>query len=762
MAADNLYISQGQIGELRAPSATPVEPSALPPSGGLEKIGEATAGLAEAGAKVYGAIKSAQEHTTLNVTTADYLTKLDALEQAHTKDPDYQNAPTKFAEGQRELELDAASKIEDGRLRQMAILQWRRAGIAAGKRVQHAAYGRESDANTAALDTQGQEALTSASSAGSPTERQDVVDRYLTTVEASPWITEQQKVARALQFGRSLDTADVMRDMRRDPAAAKASLDDPKNYPHLDPVTRENFRNSAANASDQVAIDRIAQLAESDPVAARESVEKAGLQPHSYYRALQTIDQVQKQHEATLDREAKSAAQAARDKDDVKELIKQGYEVDPVRIETVRNANIAAAARGDRAAGQYVSELDLQIQLQPHVRQAWSMPVAALDAAVHHMEAQMTVPGANVTGDQVMAYRAFKSVRDEIMQKRDAEPIVLGGEHGARYYKLNPIDPAAAPDDPVFRRELAQRNAHAATAQEVYGGLANALTAEETRAFKDRYGKAGPDEQFNLVRALGASLSGRAYSDTLAAVAGNDNVTAFAGELAQTRPELAREIMQGQAILGDAKTKEKSIGVRAVLASKMPTEIYPVPALQETAISAALALDAARRGSKGGLYDAADTSNLDQAIEDVTGPIVRRNGNRFPIAPAVGRPAFIGALDHLTKSDVALMGGATDRNGKPIEAAWLGDHAILKPLSVGGARYAVGLSDPRARDGFAPVLDFNGAPLVFDMAAIATNQRRALANVDRPQPLIKPDPQQAAAQRALTRSQAAVIPPVLE
>ncbi len=53
---------------------------------------------------------------------------------------------------------------------------------------------------------------------------------------------------------------------------------------------------------------------------------------------------------------------------------------------------------------------------------------------------------------------------------------------------------------------------------------------------------------------------------------------------------------------------------------------------------------------------------------------------------------------------------------------------FFKPLAIGGKLYAIGLPDSRTRDGFAPVFDLDGRPLVFDMGVLA--QRRLSAGAE--------------------------------
>ena len=145
--------------------------------------------------------------------------------------------------------------------------------------------------------------------------------------------------------------------------------------------------------------------------------------------------------------------------------------------------------------------------------------------------------------------------------------------------------------------------------------------------------------------------------------------------------------------------------------------------MQRAVETAAINLYVARAAANGTLYEAADVSAIETAIEDVAGKIVTRNGVKTPIAPGIEQSRFTGVLDNLSERDVLSMGGAVDRGGRAVSATDLSRYAVLKPLAPGSPLYVVGMRDATSRDGFSPlftagVADGGGAPLVFDMARL--------------------------------------------
>ena len=140
-------------------------------------------------------------------------------------------------------------------------------------------------------------------------------------------------------------------------------------------------------------------------------------------------------------------------------------------------------------------------------------------------------------------------------------------------------------------------------------------------------------------------------------------------------------------------------------------------------VDAALALYTARRSQSGNLYAAILVQVvIEKALEDVTGPIVKRNGVKTAAPPGMTAGQFTGVLDNLNDQSFDQFGGAYDRNGKPFSGAFLSARAVLRQLEPGGSRYVVVLPQgPGGRD--VPVWQAHdpnvpNAPLVIHMATL--------------------------------------------
>lgn len=440
-----------------------------------------------------------------------------------------------------------------------------------------------------------------------------------------------------------------------------------------------------------------------------------GLSVAGSYHASSAVSTVLGHEETQRIGSIKAIAAVARETDDPAALYKAGYDVDPARyaawLQTQRNA----AMTGDMTAAKALRDAEFQREMLPFVQKARATPPAQLERLVADETARLA-NSPNATIDEKNRLDVARETLKSVQAAR--KDNIIGLAEQARLVSPDArvsIDAGADPGTQGFGQALAIRGSQANAAQKFYGGQAVALKPEELASMKERWGNAQAGEQFAIIQALGKNLTGQAYTDTVAAVMGDDKNAAVIGTIARTRPDLAREILIGTKLLGTKEIDAKSAAVRPALAATLGTQIYPSVQMQSDVVTAAIALYVARTG-RSGLYDTLDTGAVEKAVEDITGPIVKRNGLRTPIAPGIAPAAFRDALDHLSEREVTLMGGAFGRDARPIAATELGDRAQLTPLSPGSPRYVVKMPTPDGKG--APVLTYDGSPLIFDMSQI--------------------------------------------
>lgn len=421
-------------------------------------------------------------------------------------------------------------------------------------------------------------------------------------------------------------------------------------------------------------------------------------------------------------RQLSAAAKISRDGNDFADQFKNGLMVDPALYQTAMQTNLQAARAGDQTSAEWVRQTQLQESLAPMRDQAYRMSPAHLQQTVSQMqEFLQTHP---VQPGDMTRLTALKEVLNDVTTRAKSDPVALA-ERAKIIHTPVVIDPKAEPTDPTLGTSLAIRSAQAQAAQQFYGGDLKILKSDETAAWKDRYSEASADDKFAILRTAGSALQGRPLQAFLDQVGGGNSGVVLAGMMANDRPEIARQIVQGTELLKSKETQANAKAVRPAFADKLAGQVYPDPDMQHAVEGAALALYVSRAAQNGTLYaDTPDAREVEKAIEDVTGPIVKRNGMKVPISPSLDPGRFTGALDHLSDADVRLMGGATDGAGKPVAASDISNYGVLRPLAIGSPLYVVGMRDARARDGFRPLFTDSASdgtasrPLVFNMGVL--------------------------------------------
>lgn len=726
-----LYESQ-----VRAPQVPGVELGTMQPVVGSsgEGIGAATSKLGEVLLHIGVKMKEARDQTEIAAATTDYLIKTHDAEREGVNSRDFRNAPQEFRNSQEALIAEATGSVSDPAKRAQLAARLTAHGLSSLGRVERAAHAREQNANLAALNTSEIDAQRRYNEANSDIEREAARRAHIGAIAgqvAGGWMSAQQGQQRTQAFNTNLDRSQYIADERVDPQGTRARLNDPKYLPNItDPRERELLKNQASNAADQLVIDRASVVAVNDEPTAREMVDRIE-QPHNRYRAQHAIDTVVAQQEAERVRQVRAAAETARSMNDNIDIMKRGFMVDPVQAEQTLAANRLAAQAGDKAAAKYVHDYEFQSRLQPIVRQAYGMPIRELQTQIQNMEASMRAPGAKTTPEQVMALDAFKAVHANILAKRESSPIELGTLFGSNVYQLNalPIDNVK---DQAFTGELSRRQPLIAGQQARIGGTANVLQEDEKTALKARWDEGSPQERFNIAAAISGSLTGRAYDDTMAAITAGDTVANVAGREAQRRPDLARELLVGQTLMHTpGLPKNKPEMLTTVLREKLGSQVFHDINEQTAAIEAAKALYVARMGAGQALYETPDERVLAKALEDVTGPITSINGRKVPTG-TIRREVFEKSWRSLNDATLTILGGAVNNNGAPVSAEEVRTYGVLKPMSLGGTAYAVGVRDDTAPDRFAPYHRSEaagGGALVIDMRNLvrARDPREPLA-----------------------------------
>ena len=174
-----------------------------------------------------------------------FLDDADRLTKKFIDDKDYATAEQRFSD-----EIDAArasrlGDIDDHQLRSRTELMMKRSSIEAGGTVRTSVITKQKDIAVAGNSTRSRTTrFAGAITAPSDVARIAVIDEYgaeTNRAVAAGWIDHRTAVARGLKFSQQLQNADAMAAIQKDPAAAALRLQDPAQFPALDPVTRQSY-----------------------------------------------------------------------------------------------------------------------------------------------------------------------------------------------------------------------------------------------------------------------------------------------------------------------------------------------------------------------------------------------------------------------------------------------------------------------------------------------------------------------------------------
>ena len=444
------------------------------------------------------------------------------------------------------------------------------------------------------------------------------------------------------------------------------------------------------------------------------------LSPESRYRAANQVSDIIAADQAAAESMIRAIASAQRSGNEYVETLRQpGLRVADENLNAYLTVQRAAAATGDVAAAAEVRALEEAIAAKPSIEQAYAMPLAQLHAAIAEIRAELAA-GGNVSGAAFRQLTAFEAVAEEIATAAAADPVALGERAGL--YQPVPLDPAADFTDAGAQAMLTARDNQARYAAATYGAPLLPFKEAEAAELRTRWGEAGELERLSMLGGLAQSMSEEGYRAAVEQIAYGDPFGLVAGLIALDRPDVARDILRGAALLSVPGVEQPAAQFRRALHETMGGQLFPGNGEAEAAIAdAALAYYVAQRGANRTLWDATDEQGLKDAIEAVAGDLVDRNSMRFPAPPGMDGGQVNRALDNLTDADLAAFGGALDVNGNPFDPRELGRRARLVPLEPFGSRYAVLMPSAGYEDG-VPVLTQDGNPLVIDLRAVATGQ----------------------------------------
>jgi soluble lytic murein transglycosylase-like protein len=438
-------------------------------------------------------------------------------------------------------------------------------------------------------------------------------------------------------------------------------------------------------------------------------LDRSGLSYEAQFSAASTVRAATDAQNAERVRMVRAIAENGRVVDNPAVLMKDGKTPDPVLYSQWKLDQANAAATGDATARKAHAEAEFREEMLPYVQRLQRARPADAEAFVRAEETayQNNPLATSAQKDRVVALReAYNATR--ALAKED--PVALAERYDVAQFSA--VDPQAKGAE--LERQLAERGKWSAKAAEHYKVEEKPFKPAELDGMKERWGNANNTEKFELLSAMGRAMPKGTYEAAVAQM-GGDELTQFVGLAAVTRPDLAKKILHGQEWLAAKNVGDKGKEIKAALATTMGGEIYGSAAMQSIAVDAAHAVYVADRGPKG-LYEAFDQSAFKKAIEEVTGPLQKRNTRQTPAPPGMTSGAFTQVMDNIRASDLANYGGAYTRGMQLLDAREIGRNAMLVPMGIGSSWYQVVL--PSADGRGQPVMTRDGGPLSIEVKEI--------------------------------------------
>lgn len=415
------------------------------------------------------------------------------------------------------------------------------------------------------------------------------------------------------------------------------------------------------------------------------------------------------------------AEQASLAGDAVDDMLKQqqaGYAVNPAEIAAHKQALVMAALAGNTAAVKSLKQIDLAEQTDAVMKQAWRMRPVDLEAAIAGEEGRLKAQPF-VVSDDFHRIEAMKAVQSAMTKNLESDPVGVAVTAGR--LQISPLAYDASPSSAQFQTGFERRGEQAILTAAYYGAAVKPFRPAELGAVKDSWSRLDTGGKAAFVTGMARAMDGRAFTGAIEQMAdgAEAHMMIVAGLVGKDRPAIAEQIFRGQELMQLPDVKANADTIKEGLADtlgRLAPDTY-APSVQATIADAATAIYVADRAIGETLFAGHDTDAYQDAVEKVTGSFASINRTYVPAPYGMPVSRFVGLFESVTDDDLKAAGGAFGTGGHSFDAAFIRDHAVLRPMSLGGTNYGVYL--PQGGE-LRPVMTANrsGAPLVFDFSTL--------------------------------------------
>ena len=422
------------------------------------------------------------------------------------------------------------------------------------------------------------------------------------------------------------------------------------------------------------------------------------------------------------DSSGRSAAvrSAAKQVNEVGDLVRDGYTVQPELIAAVRDQ---VAATGDEALAGELARVEGLIRFTDQVRQ---LDPVTLQTAVNGMRAAVKDGATPEIAERIdLAEDLLDTMRTELGR----DPLSYAQRVG-----VAEVRPIRFGDPDQLLGDLQARRGAALEVAQHYGTGLQIFTDEEAGVLAEQLSTAGVDDRFRILGALRAGL-GEDTARALEQLAPKQPALAHVGGLIALGPAVAgqtvRDALVGLQLIRDGEGRVgRDIGAKAATVDLLHGSLPPGAGRTRAAlVETARGIYTARAVRAGVPSDETDDELWEQSLqaaagrvvgangEDMGGIVEFRSGNRVIVPPIVTPDRFREVFDLATVEDLAAasVNGEAPRHGDGT-AATAEDVRDSYLVTAGSGQYRVSFrADPA--EGERPLMA-GAEPYVIDLVTL--------------------------------------------
>jgi hypothetical protein len=376
----------------------------------------------------------------------------------------------------------------------------------------------------------------------------------------------------------------------------------------------------------------------------------------------------------------------------------------PLPAERVRSLVEDAQVANDPMLMQ---DLDTALRMQPEIERFSRLPTAQRADELQRIDAALQQQGA--TPEQQAMFEALQSTHQRVTRAMENDPRGYAISAGM----IEPVELDFSSTE-ALAETIAMQREQSAIGRELMGEPLPVLTADQADALATAYGQMGNEDRVALLGTITAGAGDEALR-TLEQIdkKGHHSMALLGSMVHRGQPMLAKQIMDGQAVLSQTNVEPKRVDYQPELERYFGAAMSDPLVVEQRAEyeRAAMARYAGLKAQAGDLSDAYDPDKMRRALIEVM-PTARFNGRRVAVPYGVSERAFADWQDSWTAADFEDVAGYEADEVFRLVRSRRG-HLVELDLSTG--EYGVALDSADPTRGLLPLKRNDGSSFVLQM-----------------------------------------------